>query len=64
MNELTVAKSFNPHKLPLFAAPLDQFNNTSIASTTDFHPFEWTVPRSFLSQATAEAIENGLVTKI
>ena len=62
MRELTVSKSYSPHKLPMMAS-LTDFNNTSFSST-DFHQFEWTVPRSFLSQATGEAIDNGLLTKI
>lgn len=62
MRELTVAKSFQPHKLPMLAMERN-FNDTSMSST-DFHLFEWQVPRHFLSQATGEAIDNGLVTKI
>ena len=62
MRELSVAKSFDPQKLPMLALE-NSLNNTSFSST-DYHPFEWQVPRHFLSQATGEAIDNGLVTKI
>ena len=62
MREYTVAKSYDPFKLPLLCVERS-LNNTSLSST-DFHPFEWKVPRHFLSQATGEAIENGLLTKI
>ena len=47
MRELTVSKSFEPHKLPLLCQQRD-FDDTS-TSSTDMHPFEWQVPRSFLS---------------
>ena len=60
--ELTVARSFEPCKMPMLAMEKG-FNDTSMSST-DYQPFEWTVPRHFLSQATGEAIENGLLTKI
>ena len=62
MRELTVAKSYDPFKLPLLSADRS-LNNTSMSST-DLHAFEWKVPKHFLSQATGEAIENGLLTKI
>ena len=62
MKELSVAKSYEPHNLPMLA--LEKSHNDTSMSSTDFHPFEWKVPRHFLSQATGEAIDNGLVTKI
>ena len=62
MRELTVAKSFEPYKLPMLA--LERSINDTSMSSTDFHPFEWQVPRHFLSQATGDAIENGLLTRI
>jgi hypothetical protein len=60
--ELTVARSYDPTKMPILAIG-KSLNDTSMTST-DYQPFEWTVPRHFLSQATGEAIENGLLTKI
>ena len=48
--------------MPILA--LENHFSESSFSSTDFHPFEWQVPRHFLSQATSEAIENGLLTKI
>ena len=47
MRELTVAKSFDPFKMPLLCAE-HSLNDTSMSST-DFHAFEWIVPRHFLS---------------
>lgn len=60
--ELTVARSFDPTKMPMLAMEKG-FDDTSFSST-NYQPFEWTVPRHFLSQATGDAIENGLLTKV
>ena len=38
-------------------------NDTSYYSTST-QEFEWMIPKHFLSQATGEAIDNGLLTKI
>ena len=62
MREISVAKSFQPYKLPMLAQE-NAVNDTSYYSTST-QEFEWMIPKHFLSQATGEAIDNGLLTKI